>query len=462
MPSPATGRCAARTPPPLRALEFDNDNYADSDTAEVILALRRTATDSKDAIRRGLRWLEGMQCKDGGWGAFDADNTRELVNKLPFCDFGAVIDPPSADVTAHIVEAFAAEGLANESACKRGVIWLLKHQEEDGSWFGRWGATTSTAPARWSPRRPVTGQPGRQDTVEHVHAEGCTLHQGHGISHPHQVAGPVQGEHVDRGRQGRQHLRRWLTYRQASDGVPVELALDGPSRTFESKVGRRTSLHDPEQALVRPPVRFPGPMRPSDGSLRRGADELVRRREGAADIQRHLDVRPEAFLYLDRVLRRQPVARPVVCRAEVHPAVVHVRAEGEDLVPPRVGQDVTVPCGEAMESPEPGDGLEPRTHHQVVRVGQDHLGRQPIEVRGVQELYRAAVPTGMKHGVANEPRAVVAYPARAIPSVGLHGQNTGLMPATRSSRRRRTETGSPLPARSDRCPSNGSRQRLRA
>ena len=152
------------------AFEFDNDNYADTDdTAEVILALRRTKSDNSaapggppsrtgdsrppyppapqtppdktgEAISRGLRWLEGMQCKDGGWGAFDADNTRELVNKLPFCDFGAVIDPPSADVTAHIVEAFAAEGLASETACRRGVIWLLKNQETDGSWSGRWGA----------------------------------------------------------------------------------------------------------------------------------------------------------------------------------------------------------------------------------------------------------------------------------------------------------------------------------
>ena len=103
------------------AFEFDNDNYPDTDdAAEVILALRRTGTDNRAAIRRGLRWLEGMQCKDGGWGAFDADNTRQLVNKLPFCDFGAVIDPPSADVTAHIVEAFAAEGLAHETACRRG------------------------------------------------------------------------------------------------------------------------------------------------------------------------------------------------------------------------------------------------------------------------------------------------------------------------------------------------------
>ncbi len=133
------------------AFEFENDNYADTDdTAEVVLALRRvdlgmhgvgkSSDNNRAAIRRGLRWLEGMQCKDGGWGAFDADNTRELVNKLPFCDFGAVIDPPSADVTAHIVEAFAAEGLAGEAACRRGVIWLLRNQEPDGSWFGRWGA----------------------------------------------------------------------------------------------------------------------------------------------------------------------------------------------------------------------------------------------------------------------------------------------------------------------------------
>ncbi|HMI25354.1 MAG TPA: squalene--hopene cyclase, partial [Streptosporangiaceae bacterium] len=123
------------------AFEFDNDNYPDTDdTAEVVLALRRVATPSRDAIDRGLAWLTGMQSKDGGWGAFDADNTRNLVNKLPFCDFGAVIDPPSADVTAHIVEAFAAEGRSAEPAARRGVVWLLRAQEPDGSWFGRWGA----------------------------------------------------------------------------------------------------------------------------------------------------------------------------------------------------------------------------------------------------------------------------------------------------------------------------------
>ncbi len=127
------------------AFEFDNDGYPDTDdTAEVVLALRRVAHPAPDRVRRavdaGVDWATGMASADGGWGAFDADNTRALVTKLPFCDFGAVIDPPSADVTAHVVEMLAAEGRGGWSACRRGVQWLLAHQELDGSWFGRWGA----------------------------------------------------------------------------------------------------------------------------------------------------------------------------------------------------------------------------------------------------------------------------------------------------------------------------------
>jgi squalene-hopene/tetraprenyl-beta-curcumene cyclase len=131
------------------AFEFDNDGYPDiDDTAEVVLAFRRaslpgSAAGSRHrhpAVQRGLRWLAGMQSADGGWGAFDADNTSALVTRLPFCDFGAVTDPPSADVTAHVVEALAVEGLAGSRAARRGVVWLLRAQERDGSWFGRWGA----------------------------------------------------------------------------------------------------------------------------------------------------------------------------------------------------------------------------------------------------------------------------------------------------------------------------------
>ncbi|EHK80268.1 squalene--hopene cyclase [Saccharomonospora azurea] len=127
------------------AFEFANDCYPDTDdTAEVVLGLRRVRHPEPErvdaSVRRATEWLIGMQCSDGGWGAFDADNTRTLCEKLPFCDFGAVIDPPSADVTAHVVEMLAARGLADSEAARRGVRWLLDAQEADGSWFGRWGA----------------------------------------------------------------------------------------------------------------------------------------------------------------------------------------------------------------------------------------------------------------------------------------------------------------------------------
>jgi squalene-hopene/tetraprenyl-beta-curcumene cyclase len=124
------------------AFEFANDNYPDiDDTAEVVMALRRTDADgTAEAIGRGVRWTLAMASRDGGWGAFDADNTRELCRKLPFCDFGEVIDPPSADVTGHIVEMLGREGMAQHDATRRGIDWLLREQEADGSWFGRWGA----------------------------------------------------------------------------------------------------------------------------------------------------------------------------------------------------------------------------------------------------------------------------------------------------------------------------------
>lgn len=127
------------------AFEFANDAYPDiDDTAEVVLALRKVGLEARPdvaaAVDRGIRWAVGMQSRDGGWGAFDADNTRRLVEKVPFCDFGAVIDPPSADVTAHVVEMLGHSGMAQTEAAKRGVRWLLDAQEADGSWFGRWGA----------------------------------------------------------------------------------------------------------------------------------------------------------------------------------------------------------------------------------------------------------------------------------------------------------------------------------
>ena len=140
-----TGDWAVQRPdlaPAGWAFEFANDYYPDiDDTAEVVIALNRVGDpELEGAIRRGVDWVLGMQSADGGWGAFDADNTHYFINKLPFCDFGAVIDPPSADVTAHAVEMLAVRGLADGVAAQRGVQWLLQAQETDGSWFGRWGA----------------------------------------------------------------------------------------------------------------------------------------------------------------------------------------------------------------------------------------------------------------------------------------------------------------------------------
>ncbi|WP_374201644.1 squalene--hopene cyclase [Saccharopolyspora sp. 6M] len=143
-----TGDWAVRRPnlaPGGWAFEFENDGYPDTDdTAVALLALNRIQhtkpAEVRRAIDRGVHWLRGMQSRDGGWGAFDADNTRKLVTRLPFCDFGEVIDPPSADVTAHVVEALSAVGHRDDPAVRAGVRWLLENQESGGSWFGRWGA----------------------------------------------------------------------------------------------------------------------------------------------------------------------------------------------------------------------------------------------------------------------------------------------------------------------------------
>jgi squalene-hopene/tetraprenyl-beta-curcumene cyclase len=140
-------------PPGGWAFEFSNVHYPDiDDTAIVVLALLACgvpasenagqaagAGDAAGALERGVRWVLGMRSRDGGWGAFDADNDRRACRELPFCDFGEVIDPPSADVTAHVVEMLAACGRRDDPVTRQGVEWLWAAQEADGAWFGRWG-----------------------------------------------------------------------------------------------------------------------------------------------------------------------------------------------------------------------------------------------------------------------------------------------------------------------------------
>ncbi|WP_407067092.1 squalene--hopene cyclase [Hyphococcus lacteus] len=130
------------------AFEYKNYFYPDTDdTAVALIVLAPFRNDPEwrargieTAIEKGVNWLIGMQCKNGGWGAFDKDNDKTILTKIPFCDFGEALDPPSVDVTAHIVEAFGKLGIGKEHpSMVRALEYIKAEQEADGAWFGRWG-----------------------------------------------------------------------------------------------------------------------------------------------------------------------------------------------------------------------------------------------------------------------------------------------------------------------------------
>ncbi|MGQ0444523.1 MAG: squalene--hopene cyclase, partial [Beijerinckiaceae bacterium] len=127
------------------AFQYANAYYPDvDDTAVVAMAMDRAASgglDFKETIARGKEWIEGLQSSNGGWGAFESDNDREYLNYIPFADHGALLDPPTADVTARCISMLAqlGETVAGNPAVARGVEYVLRTQEKDGSWFGRWG-----------------------------------------------------------------------------------------------------------------------------------------------------------------------------------------------------------------------------------------------------------------------------------------------------------------------------------
>ena len=133
------------TEPSGWAFEYTNEFYPDiDDTAMVMLALSGAQASDASAQRachaRALKWLLAMQSKSGGWAAFDADNDWEFLNGVPFADHNAMLDPACADITGRVLEALAAHGLTREHpSARRGIDWLVEHQEQDGSWYGRWG-----------------------------------------------------------------------------------------------------------------------------------------------------------------------------------------------------------------------------------------------------------------------------------------------------------------------------------
>jgi squalene-hopene/tetraprenyl-beta-curcumene cyclase len=129
------------------AFQFANAYYPDlDDTAVVVMALDRARGrlapngHYAQAIARGREWVEGLQSKNGGWGAFDADNVHYYLNNIPFADHGALLDPPTADVSGRCIGMLAQLGEAKDSVRMRAAIgYMAREQEKDGSWFGRWG-----------------------------------------------------------------------------------------------------------------------------------------------------------------------------------------------------------------------------------------------------------------------------------------------------------------------------------
>ena len=129
------------------AFQFHNAFYPDvDDTAMVMLALRQAALAEEEALTReraclrGLHWLLSMQSREGGWGAFDKDNTRAFLVRIPFADHNAIIDPPTPDLTGRVLEFLGSVGYDRSYPCVRAAVEVLRRtQEADGSWVGRWG-----------------------------------------------------------------------------------------------------------------------------------------------------------------------------------------------------------------------------------------------------------------------------------------------------------------------------------
>lgn len=127
------------------AFEFNNDYYPDvDDTFKVLLALNEVempdAANKKVIMERALRWAISFQCKNGGWAAFDKDVTKPWLEDVPFADHNAILDPPCSDITSRALEVFGRLGLdRRQPFIRKAINFIKKTQEEDGSWYGRWG-----------------------------------------------------------------------------------------------------------------------------------------------------------------------------------------------------------------------------------------------------------------------------------------------------------------------------------
>jgi len=154
------------------AFEFANEYYPDiDDTAMVLLAfVHARASDSEAqqrSVNRALQWLLGMQSRDGGWAAFDADNDWAILNKVPWADHNAMLDPTCPDITGRVLDALSRYGYRyGHPAVDAGVHYLLNCQESNGSWYGRWGVNYIYGSFLAMRGLRATGHPGARTAIE--------------------------------------------------------------------------------------------------------------------------------------------------------------------------------------------------------------------------------------------------------------------------------------------------------
>jgi squalene-hopene/tetraprenyl-beta-curcumene cyclase len=237
--------------------EFNNEFYPDvDDTGQVLLALNHVDNPREryqyEVCQRALNWIWAMQCKNGGWAAFDKDNTKSIFQYIPFADHNAMLDPPTVDITGRMLEMLALYGFTRKDPrVEKAIRFILKEQEPDGSWFGRWGVNYLYGTFLVLRGLEAMGfwnhEPAVQQAAEWIRmvqnadggwGETCTTYddpnqRGIGPSTPSQTAwavlgllaaGDTRSDSVAKG-------VRWLIERQHPDGSWDELV---PGRNGES------------------------------------------------------------------------------------------------------------------------------------------------------------------------------------------------------------------------------------
>jgi squalene-hopene/tetraprenyl-beta-curcumene cyclase len=243
--------------------EFNNEFYPDvDDTGQVLLALNFVDNPREryqyEVCQRALNWIWAMQCKNGGWASFDKDNTKMIFQYIPFADHNAMLDPPTVDITGRMLEMLAQYGFTRKDPrVEKAVQFILKGQESDGSWFGRWGVNYLygtflvlrglEAMGMWN------HEPAIQQAAEWIRmvqnadggwGETCGTYddpnqRGIGPSTPSQTAwgvlgllaaGDTRSDSVAKG-------VRWLIERQHSDGSWDELAAGRSGESYYTGTG---------------------------------------------------------------------------------------------------------------------------------------------------------------------------------------------------------------------------------